>query len=313
MAETAQFDTPTIQSSDKTYNITVSKVLFYIILLALTLLIIYVIYNTINPTIPIQYLKSFFHIKGDVDIGNDATLVKPYTATIEVDGKPPIMFTQNLYYYTKDTNQTNKLIIDLPGGAFINSSNTLKTYMNMKELDVDAISIQYPVLPQGTALRAIAFIESAISSIIEEYKTKWNVEYFELYLATASAGSYYGAKIINNGKFDKFIKKFSSVSGYFGYKTIDNLVTAIGDKIYLRRFQTNSVLDCKPLQEGIIDTFYAIAESDILKTSTLTFLQLTNQDLEVHRYFGNGHCFYTHFNSLDTQKFYEDFVAFIKN
>ncbi|QLI62460.1 Esterase [Dikerogammarus haemobaphes nudivirus] len=297
----------------KTDGITCYKSLFYIILIVLTILLLYVIYITVNPTVPIKYIKNKFHIAGDVEIEQDATSIRLFTATVELPNTPPTTFSHNIYYSTKDTNQKNKLIIDLPGGAFINSSNTLKPYIHAPDLDIDVVSIEYPTLPKGTAFKVINFIEQAIQSIIDEYKTKWNTELFEIYISTASAGSYYGVKIINNNKFINYIKKFTAVSGYFGYKTIDNLITAIGDKVYLRKLQTTSILDCKPLQDGIIETFYAVADNDILKTSTLTFLRLTNQDLNARTYYGTGHCFYTHYNSLDTQKYYKDYVDFIKN
>lgn len=258
-------------------------------------------------------MQNFFHIKGDAELSSECTSIEEFTSTLEIPDQKTITITRNIYYLTKPTNVKDTIIIDLPGGAFINSSNTMKPYLYIENLDVDVASIEYPVLPIGTALRAIKYIEDAIGFIINKYNTLWGIDNVKVILSTASAGSYYGVKILNKNTFKDNIIKFTAVSGYFGYKTIDNLVTAIGDKIYLRRLQPNSILDCKPLKDGIIQTFYAVSDSDILKISSLTFLRITNQDQDVVIYPTNGHCFYTHFNDPETKKYYKDYLDFIKN
>lgn len=301
------------QSSVKSGSCTSYNIVFYIVLIFILLLIIYAIYTLLYPTIPINKLKKFFNIRGDPDLTTDATEIRPFTTTVESSYTYSYTYTKNIYYLTKATNVPNKLIIDLPGGAFIYCSNSLKAYLNLPDLNIDVVSLEYPVLPQGNAIRAILYLEAAITSVIEEYTQKWGTSDFEIYLSTASAGSYYGVKIINNGKFRKYIRKFSSASGYFGYKTLDNVFTALGDKLYLRRLQDNTLFDCSPLPEGIIDTFYAIDANDALKISTINFLQKTGQEMTAHTYYGAGHCFYLHFNSLDTKQYYQDYMNFINS
>lgn len=291
----------------------IPKIIFYMTLLFLTMIIIYIIYIIFNPSTPIRYIRKVFQIRGDDEVSSESTTVEDFTATLEVPNQKTISVTKKIYYLTKPDNIKDTIIIDLPGGAFLNSSNTMKPYLYVPDLDIDVISIEYPVLPTGTALRSIKYIEMAMSYIIKKYNTLWGIENVKVILSTASAGSYYGVKIINKNIFNSNIIKFSAVSGYFGYKTIDNLITAIGDKGYLRRLQPNTILDCSPLKDGIIQTFYAVSDNDILKISSLTFLRFTNQDQEVVIYKGNGHCFYMHFNDPETKKYYKDYLHFIKH
>lgn len=269
-----------------------------IILCLILFVIIYLIYLTFNPNMPIKYIKTMFHIQGDADIETDSSDIKLFTFE---------EFTGKIYYYIKNESNYETIILDLPGGAFLHSSNTFKHYQHMPDLNLNVISIQYPVLPEGVAVKALSYIENAINFIISEHSDLKNI-----YLNTASAGSYYGVKLINNGKFSQYIKKFSATSGYFGYKTVDHILAILCDKFYLRRLARNTTLDCSP-PSSTIETFYAIAEIDPLAISTKTFLSETNQTNEILIYSASGHCFYLHFNSLDTQKYYQDFMEFIKN
>lgn len=306
-------DVDSAKQEKKTNIISAYNLFIYIFIFILLIVVTYVLYTIINPTVPIKYIKSYFHIVGDADLIDDATEIESFTATIALDNKKPRTFTCNIYHLRKLANRTGVLIIDLPGGAFLNSSNTFIQYKHIENLDIDVVSIEYPVLPYGNAARSIAFIEKAIQYIITKYCKKWNTETIDIYMNTASAGSYYGVKIINNGNFSKYIKKFSSVSGYFGYKTINDAITTIGDKMYLRQLENSTLLDCAPISESAVSTFYATTLSDPLNISTIKYLSQTGQVNEIMNYNSPGHCFYLLYNDEATKQYYTDLYEFFKN
>uniref|UniRef100_A0AAU8GF89 BD-FAE-like domain-containing protein n=1 Tax=Faxonius propinquus nudivirus TaxID=3139431 RepID=A0AAU8GF89_9VIRU len=288
------------------------KIIQTILLSMIVLLIIFIIYTIIKPKIIMKYIISTFHIQGNPDSLIDNIETETFTTSIKIKNKYKI-FTKHIYYYSKQENDKTTIIIDLPGGAFLVSANTMVHYKAMENLKYDVVSIEYPVLLEAKATYIISYIENAIQHIIDKYKKKYNLDHLKIILSTASAGSYYGVKIINNNQFNNNIYKFTAVSGYFGYTTFDNIFAIITDKLYLNSLKNNTKYICNPIPSSKILTFFAISDKDLLSESTIKYLSKTGQVNEIITYPSSDHCFYLHVNSLDTQKYYKDYISFINS
>ena len=162
----------------------------------------------------------------------------------------------------------------------------------MRNLNIDVVSIEYPVLLKASAKHTILYLEEVIQYIIEKYEKKWstlknNKDPFEIYLVTASAGSYYGAKLINRHKFQNYITKFVGISGYYGHKSMSNELLKLLEKCYLTRTFWNFSdiqeieYDCSPINNPTIQTMFAIGKQDSLKESSIYFSKLTGSDSEL--------------------------------
>lgn len=301
---------------EKTYD--KKKNIYQTIILILTviffLILFCVFYMIYNPTLPIRYLRNKFQIIGDPTILRDSTKGYIFTSTIEPNKEKKHKlqaFTGNIYIYENEMGvKKDRLIIDLPGGAFISSSNTFQAYKHIPDFDIAVASIEYPVLPAGDSITAIYYIEQAMKFIIDVFKQDWKVDKIQVYLSTASAGTYYGVKIINNMMFKDCISKFASVNGYFGIKTTNHIMAKIVDGVYLRKLKKNNLFDCSPLPEGIVDTFFAVAKGDPLAISTHNFVRTTSQSDHIMEYNSSAHCFYLHFNEDITKQYYKDLREF---
>ncbi|QBB28692.1 esterase [Homarus gammarus nudivirus] len=271
-------------------------VLFTTILsILLLILIVTVLAIIIYPKKPIEYIKKSLHItSNDEDIYDDCTSYESFTNNHT---------TCNIFYLEKD-NSTGTIIVDLPGGAFIASSNTLKQYLHIDQPHT-VVSLEYPVLPDGKYENTLTYLKAAISYILSKYGNP------QIIISAASAGCFYATKIINSEEFKENIIKFISSSGYFGYKTIPNIATIITDKVYLRTLKASVLLDCFPISPNI-QTFFAIGEYDPLKDSTIKFLSQSGAENEIVEYPYSDHCFYLKYNNPTTQEFYKDVSEFIK-
>ncbi|UBZ25583.1 GbNV_gp19-like protein [Crangon crangon nudivirus] len=285
------------------------RIFTLLITILLVVMILTISYMLVYPKVPIDYIRDKFQVLEDPEVTKDSAEVYTYTSASAI--KPGVSFTCHVYIWYPPKVTEGILVFDIPGGAFINSSNTLKPYIHMPNLPYTVVSLEYPIVPKATAKLAIEYLENVMLATIEKYKVKWDREDISVYLCCASAGSYYGVKIINNNKLAQYVKKYSSVSGYFGYKTMDHLIATICDRVYLRQFKENVELDCMPIPEGLIDTFYAISEYDKLADSTLAFVGMTSQQDNVMTYKVPSHSFYLYYNCLDTQAYYQDLVTFL--
>ena len=196
----------------------------FILNIIFVVLLVFVGYVFYHPVLIRNILRKHWNISPDKDsLMHDNVTEENFNVTIENNKT----FKQKIYYYSKPGNQTNKLIIDIPGGGFLVAATNLNIYFNMANLDIDVVSIAYPVPMEAQAKHTILYLEEAIQYIIEKYEKKYTTSkndksVFEVYLVTASSGSYYGAKLINRAKFKKHITKFVGISGYYGHKSVSN-------------------------------------------------------------------------------------------
>lgn len=260
-------------------------VLFILVILYLTYIIIY-------PKQPINYIKKYLRL----NIRNEP---KEECTSYEIFNYNNI---SHYIYYLNNNSTSNITIIDIPGGAFISSSNTLIQYKHMSQ-PYNVISIEYPVLPDGTFEITIEYITAVIDYLISKQPN------MKIILSAASAGCFYAVKLMNLEHFKDYIIKFISTCGYFGYKTLPNIGTYITEKLYLK---VRNLIDCVPITTNI-KTFFAVAENDTLKISTYAYLQLTGTSNEAIEYENSEHCFYLRYNNEVTKRYYEDVAAFIKN
>lgn len=262
-------------------------------------MIIYFTSVIIYPKQPINFLKKHLNLNVAYSASEDASSMEYFTHN---------NMTHMIYYYYNTSDDTSDtIIIDLPGGAFISSSNTFIHYKHIDQ-PYSVISIEYPVLPDGIYMNAISYIQEAISYVIslDQYKDK------KIILSAASAGCYYAVKIINSEKFKDLITKFISLSGYFGYKTMPNVGTYLTEKFYLRKKNLKTNMNCTPIHSNV-KTFYAVARYDNLKESTYEFLKMTGAQNEIIEYASTDHCFYLRYNDMITQSLYSHLSEFIKN
>ena len=297
-----------------------------IFFMVIVLWIAYIIYNPVMIT---KYLKNQWNLEPDLEsIMHENVKEKFFSASVDDFNKlyfPLISqkksklknFKHKLYYYTKPGNQVNKLIIDIPGGAFLVAATNLNLYYNMTNLDIDVVSLEYPVLMDATAKHTILYLEEAIDYIIENHKKKSSIDHgvFEIYLVTASAGSYYGTKLINRSKFKNYITKFVGINGYYGHKTVSNEFLKLIETCYLTKTLWNfsdiqqREYDCSPI-DSTIQTMLCIGTQDSLKESSLYFSRLTGSNLEICTYEGD-HTFYLKWNNTEALRFYRDLEIFL--
>ena len=119
----------------------------------------------------VHYLKRKFDIQPDnYSLIHEDIREEIFNTTVQNDYKKK--FKHKIYYYTKPRNNANKLIIDIPGGAFLVAATNLNFYFNMTHLDIDVVSIEYPVLMQATAEDTLLYLEEAVHYIIRNHKKK---------------------------------------------------------------------------------------------------------------------------------------------
>nr|WOZ57669.1 esterase [Menippe mercenaria nudivirus] len=274
-------------------------ILTSVLTLIFLIIILYFISIIVNPKQPISYLQKQLNVKGHkAELEQDSTNIEPFSHKGT---------NLHLYYYEQFPS-TDTVIIDLPGGAFISSSNTFAHYKHTKQPHT-IVSIEYPVLPKGNYNVAKDFIAAAIDYIANvRYPTK------RIILSAASAGCYYATKIINEGKYNDRIVKYICISGYFGYDTIPNIYTFVCEKVYLHQFIKKSnrrtYEKCNPIPPHIL-TFYATGANDPLKISTVEFLRQSGEEDRIIEYQDSDHCFYLYYNKLITMTFYENLAEFI--
>lgn len=273
--------------------------IFLTSILSLTffILLVYLISVIVYPKQPINYLRKQLGLNTNTHLDEDSTAVEQFTYN---------RTTLNIYYFEKYP-ATDTLVIDLPGGAFIASSNTFKHYKYIDQPHT-VVTVEYPVLPSGSFRRAMEYLEAAFEYLIRK---KYNDK--KIILSAASAGCYYATKIINNAKFNDKIVKFICMSGYFGYNTIPNIYTYITEVIYLHHSIKNqdSKTVCKPVPSHI-ETFYTVGANDDLKISTYEFLKQSGEMNKVIEYPNVGHVFYLQYTNDTTKEFYKDMANFIK-
>ncbi len=257
------------------------------------ILLIYIISIIVYPKKPIELFKKSLNMNASTDINDDATFIKKYNFE---------KHNYNLYYLEK-TEDYSTIIVDLPGGAFISSSNTLKPYLHIDQ-PYNIISVEYPVLPYGKLKKVMEYLEEIFNFIKNKHGDP------KIILCGASAGCFYATKILNLNKYN--IIKYISTCGYYGYKTIKNIITIVGDKFYLRNASGDTKNDCIPPPSNI-QCLYVVGSTDELRFSTINYLETFGNTDNILQYEDADHTFYLRYNSPIAQKYYKDLGDFIKN
>lgn len=277
--------------------------------------ILYLGYVIYNPNLIIRYLKHKFSIQPDNhSITHENIKEEMFSTTVQNGYKKN--FKHKIYYYTKPKNNPHKLIIDIPGGAFVVAATNLNLYFNMLHLDIDVVSIEYPALMEATAEDTLLYLEEAVHYIIKNHKKKYFTEAndndLEIYLVTASAGSYFGTKLINRGNV-KNITKFIGINGYYGHRTMSNGFYKILENYYLTQTLFDNAkqrkYDCRPI-DSTIESMIIMGKQDTLKESSINFSKLTGRHLDICTYEGD-HTFYHKWNTLEAKRFYNDLELFL--
>ena len=186
----------------------------------------------------------------------------------------------------------------------------------MLHLDIDVVSIEYPALMEATAEDTLLYLEEAVHYIIKNHKKKYFTEAndndLEIYLVTASAGSYFGTKLINRGNV-KNITKFIGINGYYGHRTMSNGFYKILENYYLTQTLFDNAkqrkYDCRPI-DSTIESMIIMGKQDTLKESSINFSKLTGRHLDICTYEGD-HTFYHKWNTLEAKRFYNDLELFL--
>lgn len=256
---------------------------------------IYIISVIIYPKQPISYLKKKLNLNTNHNPIEESTSFEIFTYKD---------MSHYVYYLDRGNINMDTVILDLPGGAFISSSNTLIPYHHINQ-PYNIFSIEYPVLPDGNYTNTFSYLVAVIDYLINKYGIQ------KIILAATSAGCYYAVKLINSEHFLKQIIKFIGVSGYYGYNTLPNIGTYITEKLYLHsNTDDESITQCVSIPTHI-QTFYAVGEDDPLKISTYEFLKLNSATDEIIEYSKGKHCFYLRFNDPITKEYYEQVGFFI--
>lgn len=276
---------------------------------------LYLGYVIHSPNLIIRCLKAKYAIQPDkYSLIHENIKEEIFSSTVQNNYKKS--FKHKIYYYTKPGNNANKLIIDIPGGAFLVAATNLNLYFNMLHLDIDVVSIEYPVLMQATAEDTLLYLEEAMHYIIKNHKRKYFIDAndndLEIYLVSASAGSYFGTKLINRGNI-KNITKFIGINGYYGHRTISNGFLKLLEIYYLTQTLFDNTkqrkYDCRPI-DSTIESMIIIGTQDTLKESSINFSKLTGSHLDICTYQGD-HTFYLKWNTLEAKRFYNDLELFL--
>lgn len=211
-------------------------------------------------------------------------------------------FDYKVYELSVPDANPSKIIIDIPGGAFISALPTFVAYKQMK-LPCNVISFEYPTLFMHRANDSITYLEKTINKVLAsrpEIKT--------VYLIGTSAGAYYAVKILNRGKVYN-VKKFIGICGYYGHKTIPkNLTLGLLEHLYLTSFRNTAAYDCHIIANPI-ESMFITATKDFLIKSTENFA--TQNHLHFDTYEGN-HLFFQMPETEGAKQAYSKVVNFLR-
>lgn len=189
---------------------------------------------------------------------------------------------QKVFELSVPNGDPAKLIIDIPGGAFISSVVTFVAYRELR-LPCNVVSLTYPVLFENKAKETLAYLEETITKILA---TKSQVK--TVYMVGTSAGAYYATKLINRGKIPN-IRKFIGICGYYGHKTIPkNITISVLEQFYVTSFKNNQQFDCQIISNPIKSLFMT-STRDFLGESTMNFATQNHVRYEV---FEGDHLFF---------------------
>ncbi len=264
------------------------KIFTLIVTIVFLILLILVFLFIRKPELLKQHLIKTYDIIPDINVTDSVLNVEKFE-------------NYTIYELVADPPSINDIIvIDIPGGAFIESVVNFKPYQAMK-LPYNVISITYPTLFDNRAKDAISYIERAIKHI---QKTKYPQA--QIVLIGTSAGAYYATKVINRSNV-KNISKFIGICGYYGAATMPyNVVVNALDRMYLTSFKDFAEYQCNVISSNIL-SLYITSTDDFLEQSTKSYAMLCQQKVYT---FGGNHTFFTQ-DTPSAQEAYDIVKSFI--
>jgi acetyl esterase/lipase len=158
---------------------------------------------------------------------NRDTMSKPITV------KRPGKVVSFPYYYRKGTN-SDKVIIDIPGGGFMAAGGHLSVYKDWAN-ECDVYYITYPTLFEHTIGDAIVYINLFMENILKVVNPE------NITIIGTSSGAYYASKVLNllessKSTDAKLISSAVLINGYYGWRNCDNMTMKVLDATYMDRY-----------------------------------------------------------------------------
>lgn len=201
--------------------------------------------------------------------------------------------------YIPENADWSRVIIEIPGGAFVASAVNFDSYFAMK-LPYPVYIIEYPVLFKFRAKDTYKYLQFALEYTVNLIKDKHPNCKFTL--VGTSAGAFYSALIIQHepNTFDSFI----SICGYFGYSTVANKLCEVIQKFYLKsgNLEPNII-------PATVEYFPITADFDFLNESTKVFAERNGK---VPNIYSGRHTFFVT-GTTEAERAREDFKTFISN
>lgn len=208
--------------------------------------------------------------------------------------------TKQIAKYSTENNLKTRVIVDIPGGAFIDANPNLTPFINMN-LSYDVFSLEYPVLFDYTFEDSLKYLSNTLTFILDKIETEYPNAKITLF--GHSAGAYFSALLIN--KFAARIDSFITINGYFGKSTISNEVLKVLDGVYLTSITKKPKYEVAALSNNV-DLFIVTSTNDFLKESSEYYAALNG--IKAHVYTG-GHGFF--YISEYGQLAYSDIKSFL--
>lgn len=231
-------------------------------------------------------------------------IIKTYDIVPNFDISTDQILTQETFesykiYYVESMEMVSTtaeyIIIDVPGGAFLESAVNLEPYAHLN-LPYPVVSFEYPVVFRNRAIDTLEYLERAIKHV---QTTKYPNA--KLILIGTSAGAYYTTKIINRGNIVN-ISKMIGICGYYGPASMpENLLLTILDRVYLTSIRNVHPYVCNIIPSSI-ELLFITANEDFLFMSSRNFSLLNQQLLNV---FVGNHTFFSQSSNESTQQAYK--------
>lgn len=270
------------------------KILNFCVTIILLLLLLALILFVRKPESLKKQIIKTYDIVPNFDIATTQTLTVETFETLKIYYVDPIDYIEN---------QSEYIIIDIPGGAFLEAAVNLEPYAHLN-LPYPIVSFEYPVVFDSRAMDSIEYLERAIQHV---QTTKYPES--KLILIGSSAGAYYTTKIINRGNIQN-ISKMIGICGYYGPSSMsENLLITILDRVYLTSIRNVGPFVCNMIPSQI-DLLLITSNEDFLFMSSRNFSVLNQNLLNV---FVGNHTFFSQSSHESTQQAYALVRNFILN
>lgn len=271
--------------------LTLATGILNVICVVILIIVIYLIYK---PTPLANYIAKVFDLTNN-DIINDNENVSWEQFTDDSG------FSERILTYSKPENKTDKVLIEIPGGAFIRSTLNISAYVKMN-LPYDVILIEYPVLFSARTNQTLSYLRQVIKFLIHRARIR-NPE-VQIYIVGYSAGCYYAMTLINEMVND--IVGLVTICGYFGTASVSNGMFKTLDWMYIDH---DNRLEQQVLINSNVRLMIMVGTGDFLKESSLSFASWNAVDPFVYE---GSHLFFWDMNNIETDRAHVDFKDFIE-